>query len=603
MVKISSLIVRAFFSATALLTSSLVLADSDGSSVYTRALDNEANGYARVIQLQHAGEMNGKLLTTWEHWYTIDPHDETANGSAGNFIIREKNVSSDKWTTLTTVHDPQKSAGHPSPLFYQPFLFEFPQHLGKYPEGTLLLVGNLSNGSHTEFFTWRSPDHGKTWNPVGPWQYGAATGNTGGIWEPFLYLDSKGRLVALFSDERDMKTHHQMLVHVVSEDGGDTWGKVVRDVASSNMTHRPGMASVARMDNGEYFMSYEFCRKVNADCPVHGKTSPDGVSWNETDVGNAITTADGISLWASPYTIWDPSSKQLVMGSNSQFLDNTNNFDAPQIRRTVFINKQHGKGQWEWSPSPWAVPKRSDVCASNRSPDLLPLSDGVVRYTAASNQDGGLCSERTGIAPVGVLPYKANFSTNGQAGWINFGGNWSTSGDQYRFTSTQNITAVAVTGSSGWVDYKISAEVMISDKTGVAGLSARVSASKTGLNSLKKYTAAINTDTGNLTISREANDSIVLHTQAHPGGIQGNKWYHLSFAVRSNQLTVMLSGDQGGSNISHTSTDGSFPQGLAGLYGENGSGSFKNVQITNLDLKYMAVASYQIKFSKWRQFI
>ena len=584
MVKASSLSVRAFFfCVTALLASSRVLADSDGYSVYDRALDNEANGYARVIQLQHAGDMNGKLLATWEHWYTEGPHNKTTNGPGSNFIIREKGVKSDKWTTLATVHDPQKTPGHPSPYFYQPVLFEFPQQLGKYPKGTLLLVGNLSNGSHTEFFSWRSVDHGKNWDPVGPWQYGTTTNDTGGIWEPFLFLDSKGRLVAVFSDERHIPKLGQILVHVVSEDGGDTWNDtVVRDVVSSNKHDRPGMASVARMDNGEYFMSYEVCRKVNAVCPVHGKTSKDGISWNPSDVGNAIATADGISLWASPYTIWDPSSKQLVMGSNNQFLDNTNNMDAPEIRRTVFINKQHGKGEWAWSPSPWTVPKGTKICSSNRSPDLLPLSDGVIRYTAPSNQDGGLCSERTGIAPVGVLPYKADFSANGQAGWIDFGGKWSVSGDQYGFAPITKTSAVAVTGSSGWTDYKISADVKISGKSGVVGLSARVSASQTGLNSLKKYTAAISSGTGKLTISREANVSTVLHSQAHPGGIQADKWYHLSFAVRANQLTVSLTGDQGGSNTSHTSTDGSFPQGLAGLFGHDGSGSFKNVQITNL---------------------
>jgi hypothetical protein len=40
--------------------------------------------------------------------------------------------------------------------------------LGGYPEGTILLVGNIvpQNKSLTQFFTWRSADHGRTWDPV-----------------------------------------------------------------------------------------------------------------------------------------------------------------------------------------------------------------------------------------------------------------------------------------------------------------------------------------------------------------------------------------------------------------------------------------------------
>jgi hypothetical protein len=167
-------------------------------------------------------------------------------------------------------------------------------------------------------------------------------------------------------------------------------------------------------------------------------------------------------------------------------------------------------------------------------------------------------------------------------GWIDFGGNWSVSGDQYGFAPIANTDALAVTGSSGWTDYQISADVTVTGKSGVAGLSKRMTASKTGLNSFKRYTVAINSATGNLTISREADAQTVVHSQAHLGGIQGNKWYHMSFAVRADKLTVMLTGEQDGYNTSFTSIDGTFAQGMAGLFGKDGSGSFKNVQRTSL---------------------
>lgn len=581
MVTMKLLAVPVLFSITALIAPSLVSADSEGTLLYKRSADNEANGYPRVIQLQHAGDMSGNFLATWEHWYTKGPKNGEPKGTPGNFIIRESDNGND-WTTLATIHDPQKD--NPRPFFYQPFLFEFPQKLGKYPAGTILLVGNLVNSTSTEFVAWRSQDHGKTWDVVGPWQHGGIRDKTGGgIWEPFIFLDNKGRLLAYFSDERHPKEHSQMLVHVVSEDGGDTWGKkVVRDVASKKQSDRPGMASVAKMDNGEYFMSYEFCRQVNANCPVHGKMSPDGYSWTPSDVGSAIGTADDISLWASPNTVWDPSTKQLLVAAQNQYLDNTNGKVSPEQHRAILINTQHGKGEWVWAPSPWTA-STEGTCSSNRSPNLLPLPDGTIRYSAAAGQgQSGRCSEWTGKAPIGALPYRANFSANGQAGWINFGGKWSTSDDKYGFEPAKNASAVAVTGSSGWTDYEVSADVMISGGSGEVGLVSRVSASKTGFNSLKKYAATISSTSGNLTISKEGDASTVLHSEKHPGGIKGNKWYHLLFSVQAKKLTITLSEDESVSKTSFTSNDDTFPQGMAGLVGDNGSGSFKNVQIKEL---------------------
>lgn len=59
------------------------------------------------------------------------------------------------WSTLTTVYDTQTGPGHPCAKFWQSFLFEFPQKIGDYPEGTLLLVNNLvaNDNSFTQFFT------------------------------------------------------------------------------------------------------------------------------------------------------------------------------------------------------------------------------------------------------------------------------------------------------------------------------------------------------------------------------------------------------------------------------------------------------------------
>ena len=48
-----------------------------------------------------------------------------------------------------------------------------------------------------------------------------------------------------------------LLDHVVSEDGGKTWGPLVYDVAIPDGLSRPGMPIVARDGKGKYYMSYE----------------------------------------------------------------------------------------------------------------------------------------------------------------------------------------------------------------------------------------------------------------------------------------------------------------------------------------------------------
>ena len=131
----------------------------------------------------------------------------------------------------------------------------------------------------------------------------------------------------------DYEDHSQMLVHVVSKDGGDSWGDVVRDVASDAQTDRPGMATVALMGNGDYLMSYEVCGRPN--CPIHVKTSRDGVTWNAEDVGNAVLTDDALYAGSSPYCIWDPSTKQLVLASHNVWSVNTD-LAAPEDQRIVF---------------------------------------------------------------------------------------------------------------------------------------------------------------------------------------------------------------------------------------------------------------------------
>ncbi|KAK9342100.1 Sialidase [Lipomyces starkeyi] len=566
--------------ALGLLWASGTFANSFGSSLYPPAAPNEAMVYARVIELKNAGAKDGNLLATFENWYTESPTSIQTNGSAAPFVILESADSGTTWSPIAEVYDPQTGSGHPASYMYQPFLFEFPQTLGTYPAGTILLVGNTvpADGSYTDFFSWRSSDQGQTWTPVGSWQQGGPAGS--GIWEPFLYLNSQGQLVAVFSDERDNTHHSQKLVHVVSDDGGDTWGPVVEDVASGAQPDRPGMATVAKMgDKGQYVMSYEFCGQPN--CVVHYKLSDNGVTWNAPDIGHPVQTTDGLYGGASPYIAWVSETNSLVLSAHFVWTS-MNDQQSEESYRAIFVNSNGGQGLWNWAPSPWRVSNASESCNANYSPNLLPLGyGGLVRYTAPTSPgSSGLCEEGTGVASVGYLPYSSNFSANGQAGWNNYGGSWSINGGAFS-VSTDSNTDLALTGSTGWSNYSASVQVQLGSSAVNAGLVTRVSSPSTGVNSFKGYAAYLMAGSGNLTLVREdyRTGYLQLGSVQVNGGLQQGTWYQLDFEASGFQLNVTVSSVGGSTTTSLTAQDSSYSQGMIGLYATGGSAAFQNVEV------------------------
>ncbi|KAJ5112514.1 hypothetical protein N7532_000559 [Penicillium argentinense] len=407
---------------------------------------------------------------------------------------------------------------------------------------------------------WTSQDHGRTWSPAKEWARGGTFQN--GIWEPFLYLDSQNRLVVVFSDE---------LAHA-------NWSQVVAMTTSVNGGHRPGMPTVARMDNGEYILSYEYCGLTN--CRIYVKISPDGSTWGPSfDVGKPVSTDDSLYPGSSPYIVWDPATRQVVLSSHSAYYVHNDSL-APQDHRIDFTNSNYGRGSWSWSPAPWHVRNSTGACNSNYSPSLLAQPDGKI----------------------GVLPYKSDFAANDQAGWINFGADCSIYGDEYGFAPAGDQLAIAVTGSSGWKCYTIAGDVLTTDHSGEVGVMVHVTASPEGgdLNALRGFKYVISASIGNMTVSQhDGAQTAVLYSRASPLGVSPNRWYHLEFQYRTDvQLLIAVAEgsdhDLEGTNVGinggyqqriatrHDLQTGSadpLDHGMAGLFGRNGGGKFKNVDI------------------------
>ncbi len=555
----------------------VAVADSPGNLFYTPETSAESNAYARMIRLQHAGAQNGRLLGTFEHWFE--------DGRASEFVIRTSTDDGATWTTLARVGDSETGPGHPVARMWQPYLYEFPRSTAGYPAGTLLLVGNKvpADGSYTEFFAWRSTDHGASWTPIGEVQRGGTFGR--GIWEPFLTLDERGRLLMYFADERDSPNHSQMIVHTVSTDGGETWGPVVRDVASAVAGDRPGMPTVVKLGaKRKYVLAFEVCGRPH--CEVRLKFSNDGARWSPaTDLGLRPETPDGRYLGHSPYLTWVPTGGgrgQLVLGGQHVFSTVGDDLTGEDYR-AVFLNTGDGTGRWDWAPAPWRISNASPSCNANYSPHLMPDgAPGVLRLSApTSTGASGPCGEATGTASVGVLPFADAFAANGDAGWNTYGGCWAVEAGTYVESCGGGGGPKALTGSTGWRNYTISADVRITSAQGNAGVLARVSDPADGADSHHGYHAFFDLASQQLTIARQEYAYVPFVSVPVKGGVRSGDWYRLSLQVDGAKLTATLRPAAGGEATTATFTDpyDSFPRGMAGLRNHAGTASYKNVQV------------------------
>ena len=130
--------------------------------------------YARPLEL-----FDGTLLATWENYSPEPP--------LVWFPIVKSTDGGKTWKSISKVTDQVNGWG----LRYQPFLYQLPQKIGKYPRGTILCSGNSipTDLSETRIDVYASLDGGYTWEFVSHVAHGGeALPNNGltPVWEPFL---------------------------------------------------------------------------------------------------------------------------------------------------------------------------------------------------------------------------------------------------------------------------------------------------------------------------------------------------------------------------------------------------------------------------------
>jgi Ricin-type beta-trefoil lectin domain len=381
----------------------------------TTANPNEDASYPRVIRLEHSGSANGTLLATFSH--------SGAGSAKASFPIYRSTDDGRTWTgspvgTVTdTVHGWDLDG---------PTLFELPQAEGSLPAGTLLAAGtawNRNDFTQQSVEVFASTDHGASWAYRSACTSESGMANTigHGIWEPQFTIAGNGSLVCYFSDERpSSNNYNQVLAHVVSTDGGATWGGEVYDVAVQDGVQRPGMASVVKLPNGQYAMAYEDCKAgydPDSACSVYLKTSPDGLSWNPSSLGTIPQTTDGRHLLHTPQLAWSPSG-----GANGTLLLSgqrvvSGNDGAITVQKesggVLLANTGLGSGTWTETTAPVTVDPTGgydtgETSCPGYSSAILPSASGAsVLYLAGTHLGNGKCEVRFGTdvtpGPTGAI--------------------------------------------------------------------------------------------------------------------------------------------------------------------------------------------------------
>lgn len=129
-----------------------------------------------------------------------------------------------------------------------------------------------------------------------------------GVWEPFLYQLTDGKVVALYANEKhsiENPSFSQVISQRVSADNGATWGAESFAVAVKGKA-RPGEPNIARLSNKRYALFYEVCGTEN--CAGHYSISPDGITWTGASGATipdvfqnpqALSLADGLLIVTS----------------------------------------------------------------------------------------------------------------------------------------------------------------------------------------------------------------------------------------------------------------------------------------------------------------
>lgn len=273
-------------------------------------------------------------------------------------------------------------------------LYRLPTTIGNLSAGTLLWAGSFSQRAtprQMRIKAHSSTDSGRTWTFLSTIAI-APEGNQGGLWEPELFIDTRGMLNCVYSDET-LQDHSQALVLVSSSDGL-TWSSKNLVVAASPQQLRPGMANVRRLNGDLFMMTYEVCGGTGTlACGVHYRLGQNGFEWgNTSDLGTLVSDRRRYLAHAPVLAHVSGTSSPLVFLTAQQLLNNdgTAAADSGNVTFSAFGT---GDQAFTWTAHSAAVPVANppnNYCP-NYSPGML------ARLTASSGTFGDLSVQVTEV--------------------------------------------------------------------------------------------------------------------------------------------------------------------------------------------------------------
>ncbi|OCT15274.1 hypothetical protein A8709_14340 [Paenibacillus pectinilyticus] len=322
---------------------------ADGYGKYMEKDPSHELVYPRVVRLS-----NGTLLATYANNNRYATIKKSTDGGL-------------TWTSFSTVDLGSDINTGGSLESCCETLFAFPQQLGSYAADTLLYANtifNANDASKGETRIYRSINGGSTWAYV-------TTVFTGGnTWEPEFIVDAAGELALYVSDERSQSQgYSQFLGHIISTDGGNTWGSMHLDIGIANNDYRPGMIRIAKLNNGTYMAAYEVCGTPG--CNMYTRISSDGVNWGTaTSMGTKPTDSQG-RYFNSTADIVNANGKVYILAKKLFTSAGVEDSDSGKV---MFVNSaSDGTGTWSAVPLPFSF---NTSYFGGYSPSLLPSVDG-----------------------------------------------------------------------------------------------------------------------------------------------------------------------------------------------------------------------------------
>jgi 3-keto-disaccharide hydrolase/BNR repeat protein len=481
--------------------------------------------YVRMLELS-----NGDWLSVYtiydNNGYTRDP-----NGGTRLKVSRSSDHGR-TWTALATITDPGRDLDN--------------GQMVQLPNGDVLLACRSVRWQESyRLYVYKSTNLGATWSYLSTIDQNNGTpGSLGspdrGVYEPHLDFLADGRLAAFYANEKHAKetpAYSQIISEKVSSDGGATWGSEIFaawDTASS--AARPGMPVWAKMNNGQYILTFEVCGTDG--CNIHYKLSSNGTTWS-SGVGTLIPNQLG-----APFVV-SLADGRLALSSNIHRLSFSNDYGA-----TWYTNDTD-----PWPDTLWSSVYQTganEIAVVNSVPRSVGGHDIRLKFLslASSFSDG--------------------FSDGNDLGWTKYGGTWSVSGGAYTVNATSADKAI-FTPYVSLVNYSVEADVRL-DNAGQASLIFDVTSPSAGADMFVGYGAGI--DSGGTVWLGKFNKGFQSLANA-PASISTGTAYRLKVLKNNGRIQVYLNGA-----LKIDYTDTSYRRGTIGLRGGFGSSAtFDNIAV------------------------